>query len=431
MIDLSNYLHKTEDIEDTANVLNNLGYKIIQENDKTIVNASDPSRLKLLAQLQEGKLPILKFIDESRKISSKEMNKERGPVILVNGKQIPIPNENFEEICLDVKQIDLSKMENKTADMNLPAVENIDNQSIPVEETTDEEKDNAVGSIWRDLPPADKEDWAEVNISNYIDHSNGWAIVGASRRGKTHAHEGSHRDDSFAFDFINGWSILAVADGAGSCRLSRVGSKISCFKAVESLKTCLTDFKVAEIEGLEIPDQKDLLQLKDFLKNAMKSAIQAVNEEAAKRKIENNLLSTTLLLVVHHAWGNKNIVASIQVGDGAISIWHEGKSVTILGAADSGIYASETTFITSNEIENELDYRVFFAIKPGVNAVAAMTDGVADDFFPYDKVMPEMFEELCENVLESDNPGETLLKWLAYERRGSFDDRTIVMLHRR
>ncbi|MBK9225311.1 MAG: protein phosphatase 2C domain-containing protein [Flavobacterium sp.] len=54
-------------------------------------------------------------------------------------------------------------------------------------------------------------------------------MVVASKRGRSHANVGSFRDDDFAFkDFENtGWSVICAADGAGSAKLSREGSKIA------------------------------------------------------------------------------------------------------------------------------------------------------------------------------------------------------------
>ena len=55
---------------------------------------------------------------------------------------------------------------------------------------------------------------------------------------------------------------------------------------------------------------------------------------------------------------------------------------SILGVADHGNFASETRFLTQPGIEDEFDSRVRFAVVEGMTALAVMTDGVADDFFP-------------------------------------------------
>jgi hypothetical protein len=284
---------------------------------------------------------------------------------------------------------------------------------------------------WKNLPPTDLEDWVEINESVYQERPDGWAVAAASRRGKIHAHEGSHRDDAFAVGFQEGWSIIVAADGAGSYKLSRVGAKLSCQVVVDNLKILLRDFKLKEIEGAALPEEADLIKIKLFLTDSIQKAIKAVKAEAAKRKVEFEFFSTTVLTALTHKWMDKCLVASIQVGDGAIVVWHGGDKVAILGQADSGDYAGETKFITSKGIEDELEHKVFFTIKSDVDAVAVMTDGVADDFFPAETVMPKMLAHVYNELIGSEKPDEELLNWLSYERRGSFDDRTLVVLHRR
>ena len=56
-------------------------------------------------------------------------------------------------------------------------------------------------------------------------------IVIASKRGRSHAHEGSARDDHFACQkLFNDWQIVALADGAGSAKFARQGSKLATEK---------------------------------------------------------------------------------------------------------------------------------------------------------------------------------------------------------
>jgi hypothetical protein len=78
-----------------------------------------------------------------------------------------------------------------------------------------------------------------------------------------------------------------------------------------------------------------------------------------------------------------------------------------------------------------------------------MSDGVSDDFFPETKRLLELFNgnpiqelktkkgEPVWGVMHKDkgivkNPldGKALLDWLRYEKRGSSDDRTLVLMYR-
>jgi hypothetical protein len=68
-----------------------------------------------------------------------------------------------------------------------------------------------------------------------------WKLAAASKRGRSHAHVGSCRDDDFALcvDKESSWQLIAVADGAGSSEFSREGAKIVAHQSLEILKTQL------------------------------------------------------------------------------------------------------------------------------------------------------------------------------------------------
>src|SRR5262249_24804927 len=107
--------------------------------------------------------------------------------------------------------------------------------------------------------------------------------------------------------------------------------------------------------------------------------------------------------------------------------------------------ASETHFLTTLG-DNELQQRVRVTLLRDVRAVALMTDGVADDSFPESKRLIELLEGdpiadlktpqgeplrgLLHGLLAGPREGQALAEWLRYEKRGSSDDRTLVLLHR-
>lgn len=98
--------------------------------------------------------------------------------------------------------------------------------------------------LWRNIP-VDWENMPEhkyknddtqveyVKVEALADGTPQKDIVAASKRGRSHAQEGKPRDDYFRMEHMdNGWYIMAVADGAGSARYSRQGSKIACDESV-------------------------------------------------------------------------------------------------------------------------------------------------------------------------------------------------------
>ncbi len=75
-----------------------------------------------------------------------------------------------------------------------------------------------------------------------------------------------------------------------------------------------------------------------------------------------------------------------------------------------------------------------------------MTDGVADDFFPEKTRLTELFGAdaveglttahggplagVLRDPCRDPREGQALIEWLRYEKRGSSDDRTLVLLYR-
>jgi hypothetical protein len=134
----------------------------------------------------------------------------------------------------------------------------------------------------------------------------------------------------------------------------------------------------------------------------------------------------------------------MQVGDGVIGI-RTRDGCRVLGHADHGAYSSETRFLTTPRIEEKWDQRAVVAVPAGLRALVACTDGVADDFFPEDRRLIELFtgdpipefhspagpvRGLDHGILAEPRDGQALAEWLEYERRGSSDDRTLVALYR-
>ena len=62
-------------------------------------------------------------------------------------------------------------------------------------------------------------------------------FVWLSRRGKLHENNATFREDAFEIDTTGGWVLVAVADGAGSHYLSRVGSNLAVKACIDTLRT--------------------------------------------------------------------------------------------------------------------------------------------------------------------------------------------------
>src|SRR5258708_11440536 len=77
---------------------------------------------------------------------------------------------------------------------------------------------------WRHLPSNQQDSFyypEEYSVS--ATGAAGYRLIAASHRGKTHAHQGTFREDAAAVATTPYWNIMAVSDGAGPAVLARVG----------------------------------------------------------------------------------------------------------------------------------------------------------------------------------------------------------------
>jgi len=297
---------------------------------------------------------------------------------------------------------------------------------------------------WLVLDPEDHSDPVAHEVTGFDKNlPNSWKLVAASIRGKAHAHKAKWRDDAFGLGWVDEWAILAVADGAGSARLSRVGARIACDEAVATLKDLLFHFHLKK-SRTKSPEPSDLQRLGTFLVQASRMARNGIRREAGIRECSENDLHTTLLLAIHGPWKRGSLVGALQIGDGAIALYTGHSTCTILGEADHGEYAGESLFLTSSFIDYES--RVNLTVTEDLRCLAVMCDGVADDFYPPHRKLIHLFNgDPIDNMKSKDGgivrgivhealmdpqPAPSLLNWLHYEKRGSFDDRTLALLYR-
>ncbi len=167
-----------------------------------------------------------------------------------------------------------------------------------------------------------------------MNHECNWQIISASVAGKSHEKQDIPCQDAHSWKLLsNQVVIMAVADGAGSAKLSDLGSKIAVNTAIETLEEQLNR---SSINLEEIPWQ-------DYLKNTLKAAQTALEAEAKNQNVEIRDLATTLILVI----AAPEWMAVAQVGDGAAVV--EDQNGTILGLTTPacGEYLNETIFLVS------------------------------------------------------------------------------------
>ncbi len=302
-------------------------------------------------------------------------------------------------------------------------------------ETTDADTPPPVAppsALWQyhPVPPeAAMPDPHPESASRLILGVHGLRMVAARVRGKKHKHEGTNCDDWFEIATCGAWNLIAVADGAGSKRFSRIGAKTACEVAVTSLRTALGEVRLeprrwTDTAAVFARDEKDefveadLRLVGNIVQQAVVKAFQAVQQAAAVRRgserhqqvldgrdIEVNDLAATLLLVAQTVVEDEasqlyDLAMSIAIGDGVIGALSGDGHVHLMMEADHGQFSGETEFLSARAVEPaRLNRRLRLFIGRPRRAFLVMTDGVADDYFPNDPGLARLFGDLALNGL--------------------------------
>lgn len=299
-------------------------------------------------------------------------------------------------------------------------------------------------SLWRKQPSdRDAPCWKPDEDKKYMRGTGERRLAAASKRGRSHEHGGGFREDDFFLDVSSGWNVLAVADGAGSARMSRRASQIAVQNAGEFLKVALGDERGTKLE--EAVAQSVSTSMLDpgaarkaaypILGGAVLEAVKAIEEEANTNGIPVKDYSTTLILGVHKRTFHGHLLASYWVGDGGVAAYRKGLGVEVLGEADSGEFAGQTRFMDRSMVSSydEILKRIRVTLLDDLTALVLMTDGVSDPMFETDRNLADparwdTFWGEIEPHLTDAAPDVGLLGWLDFWSPGNHDDRTIAVL---
>jgi len=275
-------------------------------------------------------------------------------------------------------------------------------------------------SLWQYKPVPDNEPEPYEEYTSSESEHNGFRITGARVRGKKHKHEGTNCDDWFEYETVGDWCIMAVSDGAGSKKFSRIGAMESCRAAIGHIREQLENISVEQVEKLSLPREDALFvegcsffasMLQDSVIKARDSVIKAYEERKTKfeylklldRDLEVKDFSGTflvcMLLPVSVDGEKEYFVVACQIGDGIIcSVDNNAefdKALRLLSEPDNGVYSGETDFLTSESINRKENLMVKTKIMRGkTSAVMLMTDGVADDYFPNSPQLLRLYLDL-------------------------------------
>ena len=276
-------------------------------------------------------------------------------------------------------------------------------------------------------------------------------LLAGSLRGRSHAQKGGFREDDVALRITKaGWHILVVADGAGSAELSRHASRIAVETAADAIEeraeTHLGERLDRHLSAWSVKPEEEMMSIRrdllyPVLAGAALKATNALVKTSQASDTPFREYSTTLLCAIArptiHGW----MIASFSVGDGGIVAFDTSTGeIDLLCAPDSGEYAGQTNFLTPGLFEDPQSVieRIHCVIRPSFTALAVMSDGITDPFFPTDAALedPAAWSRFWNEEIQAGikpmsrnaDQEQRMIDWLGFWSKGNHDDRTIALL---
>ncbi|HVF82538.1 MAG TPA: PP2C family serine/threonine-protein phosphatase [Flavisolibacter sp.] len=311
-------------------------------------------------------------------------------------------------------------------------------------------------SLWKNLE-SNKADphWKEDNVTVFAPISDRHLLV-SSKRGRSHANVAAFREDDFAFaDLEGGWSIVVVADGAGSAKISRKGSAIACNGIVDYFRQTSSVEKLAEFDELlqQYKSQKGedtQKRLNHFVYNNLGEAAFGVHKQLEEFAVNEGItlkdLSTTLIFTLFKKYDIGYALLSFGVGDCPMAYLNkEVTEVTLLNWIDVGEFGGGTRFITMPEIFSSEKFATRFGFKltDDFSYLMMMSDGIYDPKFVVESALPDIkkWKEFLADLggknedgvrveLSGDNKDivEQFSTWMDFWSVGNHDDRTLAIV---
>jgi serine/threonine protein phosphatase PrpC len=311
-------------------------------------------------------------------------------------------------------------------------------------------------SLWKNKE-SDKEDpyWKPDDVTRFSP-LDGRHILVSSKRGRSHANVGSFREDDFAFDDLpNGWSIVVVADGAGSAKISRKGSALACQGIVDYFKDASTVASMSEFDDLvnqhqSHPTVETQKKINLFVYNNLGKAAFKVHKQlegfASKSAIGLKDLSTTLIFTLFKKYDIGYALLSFGVGDCPMAVVNKKISkVILLNWIDVGEFGGGTRFITMPEIfkDEKFATRFKFQLVDDFSYLILMSDGIYDPKFVVEASLANIkkWQEFLADLngqnedkvkveLSADNQDieKQFSNWMDFWSSGNHDDRTLAIV---
>jgi hypothetical protein len=316
--------------------------------------------------------------------------------------------------------------------------------------------------MWRNVPSDQSDRYWKPDEAAASAASADFELLAASKRGRSHAHVGSFRDDDFRLGVFerSGWQVAVVADGAGSARHSRRGAQIICDEAMKHLDATLNGSEGAAIDEAALEWSERRFDQDPAVVEAARQGLhyklfgtvghaayygvkEIARETAASADTDAEAsakdFASTALIAACKRYPFGTLCVAYWVGDGAIGVYRKGQDITLLGDVDSGEFSGQTRFLDAGEVTQEsLVRRTRFLLADEPTALILMSDGVSDPIFETDARLARvaLWDSLWDDLAQAVGlPGaakgreEQLLAWLDFWSPGNHDDRTIAIIY--
>ena len=188
-----------------------------------------------------------------------------------------------------------------------------------------------------------------------------WNMIQCAVQGRGHISTETPCQDKTYVCCENDTYVIALADGAGSARLSHYGAEYVTKRACEML---VADFDMfhAETDGVAIK-RKVIGDLSSGLK-----------AEAVKHDCQIKDLASTLLVAAIKE--DKYIL--IHIGDGVIG-YLKGNELKVASAPENGEFVNTTVFVTSNDVLYSM--KIMKGSLGEIQGFTLMSDGTESSFY--------------------------------------------------
>jgi serine/threonine protein phosphatase PrpC len=284
---------------------------------------------------------------------------------------------------------------------------------------------------------------------------------------------GSFRDDDYSYNYFEktDWSVVAVADGAGSASFSRKGSLLACEEVIRyfteimplrdfiSFETKINAYAAsndpAMLEAATIEAKKGLYKATLHVHKKIHEVAEATAithpELFTNSKAKNNgeYFHSTLIFTAFKKFDIGCVILTFGVGDCPIGIVNANRTeAKLLNWLDVGEFGGGTRFITQADIfhsnERPMASRFNLHIHPDFSYLFLMTDGIYDPKFEVEANLEknEKWLDFIADItgVNDDNLGvdfksadteiqAQLDTWMDFWSKGNHDDRTLAIIY--